>query len=233
LPVILTYNYPTLLFLRNYIEKSTTLINLAILISGRGSNMKAILGAIKEGRIKRVRPKVVVSNRSDSPGLKIAAHEFGVSTHILSNTKQKEQKLELELIKVLEDYNVDSMTGVICLAGFMRILSPAVVGRYRMRIMNIHPSLLPSFPGIHAQRQALNYGAKVTGCTVHFVDEGVDTGPIFMQRVVPILDNDTEESLAQRILEAEHILYPEALRLFSEGSLKINGRRISVIDTRV
>jgi phosphoribosylglycinamide formyltransferase-1 len=195
--------------------------------------MKAILDAINKGRIKRVRPKVVVSNRSDSPGLKIAAHEFGVSTHILSSGNQEKQKFEYELIKVLDDYNVEPTTGVICLAGFMRILGPTLIERYKMRIMNIHPSLLPSFPGLHAQRQALNYGAKVTGCTVHFVDEGVDTGPILMQRVVPILDSDTEESLAQRILHAEHILYPEALRLFSESSLKINGRRISVIDTKM
>ncbi|HEY5631137.1 MAG TPA: phosphoribosylglycinamide formyltransferase [Nitrososphaeraceae archaeon] len=207
------------------------MLNLAILISGRGSNMEAILKSIDEGQIRNVRPKIVVSNRSDSPGLKLAVQKFGVSTYVLSKGKDKALSLEDELVQVLDEFGVHPKTGVICLAGFMRILSPRLVQRYTMRILNIHPSLLPAFPGLHAQRQALQYGAKVSGCTIHFVDRGVDTGPIIMQRAISIFDSDTEESLSQRILEIEHKLYPEALRLFSEGNLKIDGRRISITDS--
>jgi phosphoribosylglycinamide formyltransferase-1 len=117
----------------------------------------------------------------------------------------------------------------VCLAGFMRIISPEFVRHYRMRIMNIHPALLPSFPGLHAQKQALNYGVKVTGCTVHFVDEGVDSGPVILQKAVPVMDGDDEETLSARILEHEHELYPQAIRMFCEGRIKIEGRRVSMV----
>ncbi len=193
--------------------------------------MVAILEAIEKGQIKRVKPTIVVSNRSDAQGLKLATQKFGVSTHILS--KDHHEDHSSELMQVLEKYDVHPMTGVICLAGFMKILGPILVDRYRMRILNIHPSLLPSFPGLHSQRQALEYGAKISGCTVHLVDDGVDTGPILMQKAVPVFDNDTEVSLTKRILKAEHILYPAALRLFSEGQLKLVGRRISMKDMKV
>ena len=193
--------------------------------------MEAILKSIEEGQIRNVRPKVVVSNRSDSPGLKLA-QKFGVPTYVLSKGQDKTLSFEYELVQVLDKFDVHPKTGVICLAGFMRILSPALVQRYKMRILNIHPSLLPAFPGLHAQRQALQHGAKVSGCTIHFVDIGIDTGPILMQRPVQIFDSDSEESLSQRILELEHILYPEALRLFSEGNLKIDGRRISITGSK-
>lgn len=194
--------------------------------------MEAILRSIEEGEISNVRPKVVVSNRAESPGLKLAAQKFGVSTYVLSKGKDKALSFEDELVQVLDEFGVDPKTGVICLAGFMRILGPLLLQKYRMRILNIHPSLLPAFPGLHAQRQALQYGAKISGCTIHFVDTGIDTGPILIQRAVTIFDNDTEESLTQRILEIEHILYPEALRVFSEGKLKIDGRRVSITDSK-
>ncbi len=194
--------------------------------------MEAILRSIEEGQITNVRPKVVVSNRSESPGLKLAAQKFGVPTHVLCKGNDKTLSFEDELVQVLDQFGIDPKTGVICLAGFMRILSPIIVQKYTMRILNVHPSLLPAFPGLHAQRQALEYGAKISGCTIHFVDTGVDTGPILIQRAVTIFDNDTEESLTQRILEIEHILYPEALRVFSEGKLKIDGRRVSITDSK-
>ena len=138
------------------------------------------------------------------------------------------RRTDQKLVPVLEEYGVNKKEGVICLAGFTRVLSPEFVSTYKMRIMNIHPALLPSFQGLHAQKQALEYGVKVSGCTVHFVDEGVDTGPIILQRTVPVLASDTEELLAERILEVEHELYPEALDLFSKGNIRIEGRRVSV-----
>jgi len=129
---------------------------------------------------------------------------------------------------VLSQYSVTSEDCLICLAGFMRLISPEFVRKYKMRIFNIHPSLLPSFPGLHAQRQAIEYGVKVSGCTVHFVEEGLDSGPILLQRAVSVLDSDTEESLSARILEQEHILYPKAIRLFCEGKIRFNGRKLLV-----
>jgi phosphoribosylglycinamide formyltransferase 1 len=129
----------------------------------------------------------------------------------------------------LHQHGVTPQLGLVCLAGFMRIISPEFVRRYKMRIMNIHPALLPAFPGLHAQKQALDYGVKITGCTVHFVDEGMDSGPIILQKALPVLQGDNEESLSARILEQEHDLYPEAVRLFCEGRIKIEGRRVSIV----
>jgi len=206
------------------------LINLAILISGRGSNMDAILSAIKIGKIQNVKPSIVISNNPDAVGLKIASEKFGVATKTL-DYRYKGWAYDQRLIPVLEECGVNKQEGVICLAGFNRILSPEFVRTYKMRIMNIHPALLPSFHGLHAQKQALDYGVKVSGCTVHFVDEGVDTGPIILQRTVPVLASDTEELLAERILKVEHELYPEALDLFSKGNIMIEGRRVHIKKT--
>jgi phosphoribosylglycinamide formyltransferase-1 len=130
---------------------------------------------------------------------------------------------------MLTEYGVTPQSGLVCLAGFMRIVSPEFVRRYRMRIMNIHPALLPAFPGLHAQKQALDYGVKVSGCTVHFVDEGIDSGPVILQKAVPVIEEDNEDSLSARILEQEHELYPKAVELFCEGRIKIQGRRVSII----
>jgi phosphoribosylglycinamide formyltransferase-1 len=130
---------------------------------------------------------------------------------------------------MLTEYGVTPQSGLVCLAGFMKIVSPEFVRRYRMRIMNIHPALLPAFPGLHAQKQALDYGVKVSGCTVHFVDEGIDSGPVILQKAVPVIEEDNEDSLSARILEQEHELYPKAVELFCEGRIKIQGRRVSII----
>lgn len=203
-------------------------MNLAILISGRGSNMEAILTAIEEGKIKNVKPSVVISDEPSAAGLKVAADKFSVPTVALPASGLKGWTYDQKLVSALEGHGVTQNTGLICLAGFMRILSTEFVRRYRMRIMNIHPALLPSFPGLHAQKKAVEYGVKVSGCTVHFVDEGIDTGPILLQMSVPVLDSDTEYELAERILAAEHELYPEAVRLFSKGTITVRGRRVSV-----
>ncbi len=216
------------LSLRISIIKYTPLLNLAILISGRGSNMEAILSSIKIGKIKNIRPSVVISDRPDAAGLRIASEKFCVSTKTLHGYGSRGWEYDQKLIQVLEDHAVNGRTGVICLAGFMRVLSSEFVSKYKMRIMNIHPALLPSFPGLRAQKQALDYGVKVSGCTVHFVDEGIDTGPILMQRTVPVFDSDTEHLLAERILKVEHELYPEALGLFSKGNIRIEGRKVSI-----
>ena len=190
--------------------------------------MDAILSAIKLGKINNVRPSIVISNNPDAAGLKIASEKFGVATRTLPDYGSKGWAYDQKLVPVLEEYGVNKKEGVICLAGFTRVLSPEFVSTYKMRIMNIHPALLPSFQGLHAQKQALEYGVKVSGCTVHFVDEGVDTGPIILQRTVPVLASDTEDLLAERILKVEHELYPEALGLFSKGNIRIEGRRVSV-----
>ena len=199
-------------------------INLGILISGRGSNMAAILSEIKAGRIRNVKPCVVISNKPDAAGLQIAREEFGVSTEVIPAEGLKGWIYDQKVVAMLKQYGVVPESGLVCLAGFMRIISPEFVKAFQMRILNIHPALLPSFPGLDAQKQAIDYGVKVTGCTVHFVDEGTDTGPIILQTPVPILDGDSEESLSARILEQEHLLYPRAIRLIAEGKIKINGR---------
>lgn len=206
------------------------MINLAILISGRGSNMEAILRAIKRKNIP-ANPAIVISNKPDAQGLKIA-QKIGVKTAVVESTGTKGGSWEYDqkIVKVLEKNNVTAKNGLICLAGFMRIISPEFIRRYRGRILNIHPAILPSFPGLHSQRQAVAYGVKFSGCTVHFVDEGVDTGPIILQSVVRVKDDDTEESLSKRILKQEHKVYPMAVRLFAEGRIKIAGRKVVLIN---
>ena len=201
------------------------MLNLAILISGRGSNMEAILKSIKKKKIP-INPAVVISNKSDAAGLKIAK-KLGVNTEVVDSSKYKGKRLEYDkkLIQILNKYGVTSKNGLVCLAGFMRIISPQFVRKYKNRILNIHPALLPSFSGLQAQEQAIKFGAKYSGCTVHFADEGVDSGPIIIQAVVKVKDSDTEGSLSKRILTKEHEIYPQAVKLFAEGKIKVSGRR--------
>jgi len=190
--------------------------------------MDAILAAVKSGKIKNVKPCVVISNKPDAAGLKIASDKYGVPTKVIPADGLKGWDYDQKIVAALQQHGVTPESGLVCLAGFMRIISPEFVRQYKMKIINIHPALLPSFPGLHAQRQALDYGARVTGCTVHFVDEGVDSGPVILQKAVPVMDGDDEEKLSARILEQEHQLYPEAVRLFGEGRIRVQGRRVSV-----
>jgi phosphoribosylglycinamide formyltransferase 1 len=186
--------------------------------------MAAILSAIKSGDIQNVRPCVVISNKPDAAGLKVAKEQFGIPTEIVPAVGLKGWDYDQKVVAALKNYGVLPESGLVCLAGFMRIISPEFINTFRMRILNIHPALLPAFPGLHAQKQAVDYGVKVTGCTVHFVDEGVDTGPIILQSPVSVLEGDSEETLSARILEQEHILYPQAIGLIAEGRIEINGR---------
>jgi phosphoribosylglycinamide formyltransferase-1 len=190
--------------------------------------MESILSAIKLGKIKNVKPSVVISNKPNAPGLIVALEKFKVPSIVVSNNGTKGWDYDKRIVSVMHQYGVTPKSGLICLAGFMRIISVEFVTQYKMRILNIHPSLLPSFPGLHAQKQAIEYGAKVSGCTVHFVDEGVDSGPILLQKAVPVLDIDTEETLSSRILKEEHKLYPQSVRLFAEGKILVNGRKVFV-----
>ncbi len=201
------------------------MLNLAILISGRGSNMEAILKTIRKKKIP-ANPAVVISNKPDAKGLRIAK-KLGVKTEVVDSQDFKGDRAEYDkkIIKVLEKYGVTPENGLVCLAGFMRIISPEFIRKYKNRIMNIHPALLPAYPGLYAQKQALEGGAKYSGCTVHFADEKVDHGPIILQSVVKIKDDDTEQSLSKRILAQEHKIYPEAVRLFALGKLKVAGKR--------
>ncbi|MGI0089912.1 MAG: phosphoribosylglycinamide formyltransferase [Nitrosopumilaceae archaeon] len=201
------------------------MINLAILISGRGSNMKAILKSVKKDHIP-INPAVVISNKPDAKGLKIAK-KFGVKIEVVdsSGIKGVSWDYDKKIVSILEEHGVTPTNGLVCLAGFMRIMSPEFVRHFKGRVMNIHPAILPSFPGLHSQRQTVEYGVKYSGCTVHFADEGVDTGPIIIQAVVKVKDNDTEETLSKRILAKEHKIYPAAIKLFAEGKIKIVGRK--------
>jgi len=191
--------------------------------------MEAILNRIKDGTIRNVKPAVVISNKADARALEIA-RQRGVDSVFIDDEEKKGTNWDYDkkIDKCLKDHDVTHENGLICLAGFMRILSKELVHRYRGRILNIHPSLLPSFKGLNAQKQALEYGVKITGCTVHFIDEEVDTGPIIIQVPVEVKENDTPDTLAARILEYEHKIYPEAVRLFAAGKLSVNGRRVSI-----
>jgi phosphoribosylglycinamide formyltransferase-1 len=204
------------------------LLNLGILISGRGSNMEAILKAIKKENIP-INPAIVISNKPDARGLKIA-QKLGVKTEVIESKGFKGSRWDYDkkISSVLAKNGVTPKNGLVCLAGFMRIISPEFVKKYKNKIINIHPALLPAFPGLDAQKQAIMYGAKYSGCTVHFVDSGVDTGPIILQKMVKVLDGDTEESLSKRILGKEHQAYPEAVRLIAEKRVKISGRTTKI-----
>ncbi|WP_268544548.1 phosphoribosylglycinamide formyltransferase [Candidatus Nitrosotenuis cloacae] len=204
------------------------MINLGILISGRGSNMEVILKAIKRQKIP-INAAVVISNNPDAKGLKIA-QKMGVKTEVVESKGFSGTRWEYDqkIINVLQKYGVTEKNGLVCLAGFMRIISSEFIKKYRNRILNIHPAILPAFPGLHSQKQAVDYGVKFSGCTVHFVDDGVDTGPIILQAVVPVSDTDTEETLSKKILAKEHKIYPEAVRLFAEGRIRIMGRKTTI-----
>lgn len=201
------------------------MLSLGILISGRGSNMESILKAIKKQKIP-INPAVVISNNPDAVGLKIA-QKMGVKTEVIESKGFTGSRWDYDkkIIQVLSRHGVTEKNGLVCLAGFMRIISPEFIRKYKNRMLNIHPAMLPSFPGLHAQRQAVEYGAKYSGCTVHFVDEGVDTGPIILQATVKVKDDDTEETLSKKILAKEHKIYPQAVKLFAEGKIKISGRK--------
>jgi phosphoribosylglycinamide formyltransferase-1 len=196
-------------------------LNLAILISGRGSNMLALADAIERGRIPGARIALVLSDHADAEGLRRAA-ERGIETVAVERAGRMRAEHEREIVAALQKHAVD----LVCLAGFMRLLSPHFIETYRGRILNIHPSLLPAFPGLDAQRQAIEHGVKLSGCTVHFVDETLDGGPIITQRVVPVLDDDTPATLAARILSEEHQAYAEAVALVVSGDYKLEGRRV-------
>ena len=187
--------------------------------------MVAILRSIRRHRTP-INPAIVISNRPDAEGLKLA-EGLGVETLVIESRGFRGRRAEYDrsVMAILADRGVTPENGLVCLAGFMRIVGPEFTERYRNRIMNIHPGLLPAFPGLHAQRQALEHGAKRAGCTVHFVDEGVDTGPIILQEAVRVRDADTVESLSERILKKEHIAYPRAVRLFASERIRIAGRK--------
>jgi phosphoribosylglycinamide formyltransferase-1 len=200
------------------------MLKIGVLVSGRGSNLQAIIDAIEAKKIK-AEIAVVISN---VPGVAALdrAKKHGIKAAAVNDKEFNDKSsYEKEIIAELEKNNV----GLVCLAGYMKLISPEFVRHFKGKMMNIHPALLPAFPGLHVQRKALEHGVKVSGCTVHFVDESCDTGPIIIQAAVPVLDDDTEETLSARILEQEHRIYPEAIRLFSEGKLKIEGRRVKII----
>ena len=190
--------------------------------------MESILKSIKKKKIP-INPAVVISNKPDAKGLKIA-QKLGVNIEVVESKGFKGNRAEYDkqIISVLTKYGVTPRNGLVCLAGFMRIISPEFVKKYKNRIINIHPALLPAFPGLDAQKQALEYGAKYSGCTVHFVDAGMDTGPVIIQSTVKVKENDTEKSLSKRILKEEHRIYPEAVNLFARKKIKVVGRRTKI-----
>jgi len=194
--------------------------NLGILLSGRGSNFEAIAKSIAAGKIPDARIAVVISNRSDAGGLEVAKR-MGLGALVIPSKGKPREEHDREVVAALQQHKAD----LVCLAGYMRLLSPWFVQQFPRSILNIHPSLLPSFPGLEAQEQAFAYGVKVTGCTVHFVDEELDHGAIIVQKTVPVLDTDDEHTLAARILEQEHLAYSEAINIVLQGKHEIVGRR--------
>lgn len=202
------------------------MIPIAIFLSGRGSNFVSIYEKILSGYIPNAEISLVFSNNPDALGLQYAQSKNLKTLCIPSKGFPDRAAYDINLLNILNEHNI----GLVCLAGYMRILTDNIVNAYSGRMLNIHPSLLPSFKGVHAQKQALDYGVKVAGCTVHFVDVGVDTGAIIAQRAVPVLEDDTLESLSLRILQEEHVLYPEAVKMFAEGRLEIVGGRVLIKD---
>jgi phosphoribosylglycinamide formyltransferase-1 len=195
--------------------------NLGILLSGRGSNFIAIADSIAAGRIPNARISIVISNRADAPGIE-TAQKRGLKILVIPSKGKARDAHDREVVAALKEHEVD----LVCLAGYMRLLSPWFVRQFPQRILNIHPSLLPAFPGLEAQQQAFAYGVKVSGCTVHVVDEELDHGAIIVQKAVPVLDSDDEHTLAARILEQEHAAYSEAIRIVLEGKYEVAGRRL-------
>jgi phosphoribosylglycinamide formyltransferase-1 len=195
--------------------------NLGILLSGRGSNFEAIANNVASGKIPDARIAVVISNKPNAGGIELA-HRLGLTAMVIPSKGKLREEHDREVVAALQQHEVD----LICLAGYMRLLSPWFVQQFPRRILNIHPSLLPSFPGLEAQEQAFAYGVRVTGCTVHFVDEELDHGAIIVQKAIPVLDTDDEHTLAARILEQEHLAYSEAINTVLEGRCEISGRRL-------
>src|SRR5467141_1731325 len=194
---------------------------IGVLLSGRGSNFEALAESVAAGRIPNAEIAIVISNREGAPGIQ-RAESRGIPTRVIPSKGLEREAYDRQVVAILNEHRVD----LICLAGYMRLLSPYFVAAFPNRILNIHPSLLPSFPGLESQRQALEYGVKFAGCTVHFVDENLDVGPIVLKATVPVRDDDTEETLASRILAEEHRIYTEAVRIVLEGKYKIVGRRV-------
>jgi phosphoribosylglycinamide formyltransferase-1 len=194
---------------------------IGVLLSGRGSNFEALAESVSAGRIPDAEIAVVVSNKPDAKGLE-RAKARNIPTRMIPSKGLEREAYDRQVAAVLQEYKVD----LICLAGYMRLLSPYFVAAFPQRILNIHPSLLPSFPGLESQRQALEYGVKFAGCTVHFVDENLDAGPIVLQLVVPVEDTDDEEKLSARILREEHRIYTEAVKIVLDGKYRIEGRRV-------
>ncbi|NMB35109.1 MAG: phosphoribosylglycinamide formyltransferase [Firmicutes bacterium] len=195
-------------------------MRLAVLASGYGSNLQAIIDAVGNGKIKG-RVEIVISDNADAYALERAGRHDIAAVHIDPRRFSDREDYDRAILTLLQGKNI----GLVVLAGYMRLLSPVLVEGFRGKIMNIHPSLLPSFPGLDGVQQAIDYGVKVSGCTVHFVDEGLDTGPIILQEAVPVYDHDTADSLQERIHEVEHRLYPRAIQLFIAGKLNLEGRR--------
>jgi phosphoribosylglycinamide formyltransferase 1 len=197
---------------------------IGVLLSGRGSNFEALAESVAAGRIPNAEIAIVVSNRENAPGIE-RARARGIEARVIPSKGLEREAYDRLVTAALEEKKVD----LVCLAGYMRLLSPYFVAAFRNRILNIHPSLLPAFPGLEAQRQALEHGAKVSGCTVHFVDENLDAGPIVLQAVVPIEDGDTVVTLSERILREEHRIYSEAVRIVLEGRYRIENRRVKIL----
>jgi phosphoribosylglycinamide formyltransferase-1 len=199
-------------------------VKLGVLVSGRGSNLQAIIDNIEQRQLS-ARIEVVISDQADAYALERAQNHNIPGVHVSAKGyKGRRDEYDALLVKELQKRDVD----LVCLAGFMRIITPTLIHAFPGRILNIHPALLPSFPGLHVQKAALDHGVKFSGCTVHFVDENMDTGPIIIQAVVPVMDDDTEESLSARILKQEHRIYSRAIQLFAEGRLRVEGRRVFV-----
>jgi phosphoribosylglycinamide formyltransferase 1 len=196
---------------------------IGVLLSGRGSNFEALADSIDAGRIPNAEIVIVLSHREGAPGID-KAQARGIATQVIPSKGLEREAYDKLVVAALQEKNVD----LVCLAGYMRLLSPHFVAAFPSRILNIHPSLLPSFPGLESQRQALEHGAKFSGCTVHFVDENLDAGPIVMQACVPIEDSDTPEKLSARILQQEHRIYTEAVRIVLEGRYRMDGRRVLI-----
>jgi phosphoribosylglycinamide formyltransferase-1 len=194
---------------------------IGVLLSGRGSNFEALADSIAAGRILNAEIAIVISNRENAPGIE-KAQARGIPAQVIPSRGLEREAYDRLVIAALEEKKVD----LVCLAGYMRLLSPAFVATFRERILNIHPSLLPAFPGLESQKQALEHGAKFSGCTVHFVDENLDAGPIILQAAVPIRDDDTPETLSERVLKEEHRIYTEAVRIVLEGRYRMDGRRV-------
>jgi phosphoribosylglycinamide formyltransferase 1 len=194
---------------------------IGVLLSGRGSNFEALADSVAAGRIPDAHIAIVIANREGTQGIE-RANARGIATKVIPSRGLEREAYDRQIVAVLREHQVD----LVCLAGYMRLLSPYFIQSFPQRILNIHPSLLPSFPGLESQRQALEYGVKFAGCTVHFVDENLDAGPIILQAVVPVLDIDTADTLSEKILREEHRIYCEAVKIVLDGRFKIEGRRV-------